>query len=68
MPMSLNKAIEIITIWQAAGGLIADSDINAASNLLIEAGKRIQLYRRDYFSLPHYLLPGETEGGVNEHS
>lgn len=59
--MKLGKAIEILTQMGTPEFRGHTEDILAARKLGVEALKRIQLYRADYFSLADHLLPGETE-------
>lgn len=58
--MNLPKAIELCEDIEHTGEYEGDPDDSDALKLLIEAGKRLQLFRSKYGIYAFALLPGET--------
>ena len=58
--MTLEKAIEIVTINALEPGSLLPPDYLTALKLLIEAAKRLRALRIAGVSYPWPLLPGET--------
>jgi len=59
--ITLEKAIEILTIHNDHNPNFTDAERREAHKLGIEALKRIKHYREEYFSLADHTLPGETK-------
>lgn len=61
MPMTIDKAIEILYLITDTPPSGANPDFVDAVKLGTEALKRLGQLRSDRPSFPHTLLPGETE-------
>ena len=59
--MTLTEAIEILTEGTDANITASVQDEEAATKLLIEAGKRVEKYRPLYAGKHPHLLPGESK-------
>lgn len=60
MPIALEKAIELANKHPIQLKTAEDHDYFEALNLLIEAGKAIQTYRKGPMGYLYLPLPGET--------
>jgi hypothetical protein len=59
--MTLDEAIKELQIMNHDGFIITRDTELKAIQLLIEAGKRVKLWRQDNVYPDYALLPGETE-------
>jgi hypothetical protein len=59
--MTLNEAIRRLKLYIKYRKPDPDDNFYEAIQLLIEAGKRIKLWRQDNVYPDYTLLPGETE-------
>jgi len=59
--VTLEKAIEILELDLAQNAYKPGCDLKTATQLLIEAGKRLVFNRLDTIASSNELLPGETK-------
>lgn len=59
--MKIDKAIEILTLWQRGGDITSFDDVNTAVKLGIEALKRIHQCRFPPYGRMEDILPGESK-------
>ena len=67
MPITIEKAIEILTQYMKGSDEAEPVDFDDAVLLGIEALKSLRYMRNAEHPVPPTSLPGETKGAENEH-